>query len=151
MTAILALDMANKTGWAENVFDTNGTHEFGFMPAEVMGARFSRMSEFLDDSFGECHWESVYYEQAHQRGGAATRSAMALICAVEQFAYARRIPIYPVHTATLKKHATGSGRAQKFEIVNAAKEAWPEIEIIDDNHADALWLLDYAENQEAAR
>jgi hypothetical protein len=51
----------------------------------------------------------------------------------------------PVHTATLKKFSTGSGRANKQDMIKAAKEqGWnPE----DDNKADACFLLEYAMNE----
>ena len=58
------------------------------------------------------------------------------------FAAEHNIELMPVHTATLKKFATGSGRANKDDMVQAAKaRGWsPQ----DDNEADAQLLLDYA-------
>ena len=49
-----------------------------------------------------------------------------------------------VGVGTIKKHATGNGHAKKDAMILAATLKWPDINIIDDNHADALWLLDYA-------
>ncbi len=55
------------------------------------------------------------------------------------------IEIMPVHTATLKKFATGSGRASKVEMIEAAKaRGWiPQ----DDKEAAVVLLLEYALNE----
>lgn len=146
MAEILALDLANKTGWALSP-ERSGTHNFHFAAEEVLGARVSRCHAWVFDLTADEPVEAIYYEQSHMRGGPATRSAMALICAVEMFAYDHRIPVYPVHTGTLKLHATGDGKAKKPDMVSAAIDAFSSVEVVDDNHADALWLWDYAQNQ----
>jgi hypothetical protein len=56
-----------------------------------------------------------------------------------------------VNVATLKKYATGKGNATKKMMVNAAQTKWPDQKIIDDNQADALWILDWAVNVWAKR
>src|SRR5690606_30850313 len=50
----------------------------------------------------------------------------------------------------IKKHATGKGNASKEDMLSAARAKWPQVAIADDNQADALWLLDLA-NQEYGR
>jgi len=44
--------------------------------------------------------------------------------------------------ATLKKAATGNGRAEKADMINGYAEAYPNIPIADDNQADAAWLAE---------
>jgi Holliday junction resolvasome RuvABC endonuclease subunit len=62
-------------------------------------------------------------------------------------------PLHLVHTATLKKHATGSGKASKSEMVKAAQEvfkgqvAWPSNKTKEDM-ADAIWVGHYVWNKE---
>jgi len=87
----------------------------------------------------------IVYEQAHHRGGAATAVCVGLITEVQAFAAEHDIELMPVHTATLKKFATGSGRADKKDMVQAAqKRGWnPQ----DHNEADAALLLEYALNE----
>ena len=41
----------------------------------------------------------------------------------------------------IKKHATGKGNANKQAMIEAAQEKW-ERPMVDDNEADALWILD---------
>ena len=83
----------------------------------------------------------ICYEQAHHRGGAATACCVGLVTEIQAFAAEHCIEIIPVHTATLKKFATGSGRANKADMIEAAKaRGWaPQ----DDNEADAALLLEY--------
>jgi Holliday junction resolvasome RuvABC endonuclease subunit len=45
----------------------------------------------------------------------------------------------------IKKHATGKGNANKDKMLEAAQAKWPLAgNFVDDNHVDALWLLDLA-------
>jgi crossover junction endodeoxyribonuclease RuvC len=48
------------------------------------------------------------------------------------------IDYYPIAPSTLKKWATGNGRADKDEMVKTARDLWPECP--DDNSADAFLL-----------
>lgn len=54
---------------------------------------------------------------------------------------ARRIPVAVCVPTSLKSFATGSGRAEKRDMIAAARELWPHAPIgNDDNKADALLL-----------
>ena len=48
---------------------------------------------------------------------------------------------------SIKKFATGDGRAKKPAMIAAYARHYPQQQIIDDNHADALWLLRFAEHR----
>jgi hypothetical protein len=52
-----------------------------------------------------------------------------------------------VPVGTVKKHATGKGNSNKDAMVEAARSKWPDIDIKDDNQADALWIWDWAQNE----
>ncbi len=61
------------------------------------------------------------------------------------FAAEHDIETMPVHSATLKKFATGNGRASKADMVTAARaRGWS---LVDHNEADAALLLEYALNE----
>jgi Holliday junction resolvasome RuvABC endonuclease subunit len=49
-----------------------------------------------------------------------------------------------VSPSEIKKHATGKGNAKKDMMIAAAKNKWPGVEIVDDNQADAMWILDFS-------
>jgi Holliday junction resolvasome RuvABC endonuclease subunit len=55
---------------------------------------------------------------------------------------AKELPYSGIPVGTIKKRATGKGNASKEEMVAAAKLKWPGEIIVDDNQADALWILE---------
>lgn len=50
------------------------------------------------------------------------------------------VPVAMVPPSTLKVYATGSGKADKAAMLQAARDKWPDVEFEDDNAADACWL-----------
>jgi hypothetical protein len=152
---ILALDLATKTGWA--MIDrtgalASGTQEFKLKRGESKGMRFLRFRKWLREmlalgeigqSFSQEAPGVVVYEQAHHRGGAATELAVGLVTDTLAEAARAGVEHMPVHTGALKKWATGKGNTGKPGMIARAIELFPSIEIIDDNHADALLLLSY--------
>jgi hypothetical protein len=126
--------------------------EFKLKRGESKGMRFLRFRKWLREmlqlgelgtSFSEDLPGLIAFEQAHHRGGAATELAVGLVTDV--LAEAARVSLehMPVHTGALKKWATGKGNTGKEGMIKRAEELYPGIEIIDDNHADALLLLGY--------
>ncbi|HAR38119.1 MAG TPA: hypothetical protein DCS09_05830, partial [Porphyromonadaceae bacterium] len=77
------------------------------------------------------------------RGGAATEIAAGFATHLQSTCADLDIDHTSVHTATLKKHATGKGNASK-EVMMAAYRGRFQVEPQDDNECDARWLLDYA-------
>lgn len=140
MRSILALDAATKTGFAHSD-GTSGTYE---AMGKERSCKFAEFSFWLNCFLDEHHADVIVYEQAHHQGGPATRLLVGLAAIIELIAVQRDIKVRTVHTGTLKKHATGFGNAKKFEVLEAAAAMHPTIEILDDNHCDALWLLHWA-------
>ncbi len=83
----------------------------------------------------------IVYEQEHHRGGAATFVALGLITELQAFAAEQEVEVMNVHSATLKKFATGNGRASKEDMLRNAREYGYFTD--DDNEADAALLLEY--------
>ena len=141
---ILALDLATRTGWACNV---NGRHsgviQFNLKRGESPGMRFLRCRSWLTEMLellGEI--DVIVYEQTHHRGGAATSVWVGLVTVVLEFAAEHGIETLPIHSGALKKWSTGSGRANKSQMIKAARErGWSPA---DDNQADAQLALEYA-------
>lgn len=99
----------------------------------------------------------IVYEQPHHRGGHATEVLVGMTTRIQEFAAEIGAEHAAVHTGTLKKWATGNGRAGKADMIEAAKRwLWNEsfvphrdlaaylAEPMDDNEADALLLLAWA-------
>lgn len=137
----LALDLATRTGWAHSA-GASGVIDFG--PAGELPHRLVALRDWLASLLDQAPADHLVFERAHHRGGAATRSGIGMQTVVMLTAIDHDAQISSVHTGTLKKHATGSGRATKDQMLAAAMRRHPTIQFTDDNHVDAVWLLDYA-------
>lgn len=139
---ILALDLATKTGWAlvhaGNVtesgvwdFATARDHE-GAHYGHLFQALYAKLDEYVRPD------TRIAYELAHHRAGPATRIGVGLNATVLLFA-ARRHCQTPlcVHTGTLKRWATGDGKASKGTMMDWAARVLDRAPI-DDNEADAI-------------
>lgn len=151
---ILALDTGTRTGWAiisdGKVFES-GVQDFSKRRGESNGAMFLRFRKWLGDLlYLQGHIRFVAYEQAHHRGGAATEICVNLTGRVQEECAARSIEFVGIHTQTLKKWATGSGRADKNEMVGRATKILGRLPI-DDNEADAVLLGMMAQEEYGAR
>ena len=144
---ILAIDPGTRTGWAWLDTDgggpEHGTVAFALERGESAGMRFLKFRAWLHGAMAEGKPDLVIYERAHHRGGAATEVCVGMTTRIQEEAERMGAEYVAVHTASLKKHATGSGRAGKAEMISAARERWG-VEPIDDNEADALCLLAFA-------
>lgn len=143
---ILALDMATLTGWAINFKKGgSGVMKFDVPRGASPGTRYLRMTKWLVKTIQENDIDLVVYELPHQRGGAATEIALGFAATVQQVCAYLLIEHYAVRADAIKIFATGKGNASKEEMVlqSASKLGIvPE----DDNHADALWILSWAED-----
>lgn len=149
---ILALDPATKTGFAHSsgpsgVWDFNKYKILGDVIAVALTLRkkldsFNRMRL---DSHNRIGLDRVIYELPFigkfASGGMA---GVRLQTTIELWCRDNGIECVGVSPKTLKKHATGKGNATKLEVFKRAIKKWPDLDVKDDNHADARWLLDWA-------
>lgn len=149
---VLAIDPGSRHGWALSLGGRleSGVEDFGLRRGESPGARFLRFRRWLADVSDLARrttgrdLELVVYEMPHHRGGHATEVAHGFSTRLQEHAAATAgCECVAVHSATLKKWATGSGRAGKPEMIAAARQRWDR-QPTDDNHADALLLLAWA-------
>ena len=153
---ILAIDPGSHLGWAlarDGKLIESGVEDFGLKRGESPGSRYLRFRKWLQgqaiytggdpDNHG---WPNlVAYEQPHHRGGHATEVLVGMTTRLQEFAAEIGAECVAVHSATLKKHATGSGRASKLEMIHAADNRWkPKPGLFNDNEADALLILAWA-------
>ena len=138
---ILAVDQGTKTGFYTGTI--SGVNVFDVKRGESPGMRFLRFKHWLNEIYGLMGGiDVIVYEQAHHRGGAATQVAVGMVTHMLSFAAEKDIEIYPVHSGTLKKYATGKGNAGKDEMIRAAIDRG--FNPRDDNEADAVLLWKYA-------
>jgi Holliday junction resolvasome RuvABC endonuclease subunit len=147
----LALDLGLKTGWAIQLTDgtiASGVQEFKVNRGTNPDWRFVQFRAWLIALLNDHQVDYVAYEQAHMREGHATDILVGFTTRVREICVERgSTPYLAVHSATIKLASTGSGRADKGVMMAAARTKYPGIDIIDDNHADALCLLEYVRAQ----
>lgn len=159
---ILALDLATVTGWAV------APPPYAPAPTPVEAAAGAAMPKRWSGSksFRHCSGElgrlaSVFEDWLNElivvqkpdlivfeapfignRPNVNTARMLFGICTVtEMVAFRRGIRCLECHNSTIKAHA-GNGRAKKRDMIRMARErGWNPV---DDNEADALWLVDYA-------
>lgn len=152
---ILALDPATKCGWClgdETGVIASGTWDFSIRRDESSGMRLLRLRAKLDEIFALYHPEVTVFEAARH---AAPKMQGALVVQAElqgvikcwAEAMLPKVEYRGYSPDEIKKRALGGGRGKKEQMVELACEKWPAIEIVDDNHADALWLFDLAASE----
>jgi crossover junction endodeoxyribonuclease RuvC len=145
---ILALDLGHKTGWCL------GRKEYGTWesPGENIGEQLRQFMLWLSgkvvdaDKYFRCELPAtsidlVVYERPHLRGWAASFSLVGRAAVVEMIRSNSKCS--SVHSATIKKFITGSGRATKEDVIAAVKKRGFKPK--DDNAADAIALWLYAQ------
>ena len=85
-------------------------------------------------------FELVAYEQPHHRGGHSTEVLVGMATHVQGWAAEHGVETTTRHSAEIKRHALGKGRGSKLAVKLACEKKFG-IEPIDDNHADAMFLL----------
>ena len=146
---VLALDLGQKTGWALHGSDqaiTSGTAEFKNDRWQGGGMRFLRfkqwlteikqMSGGLDAVFVEEVRRHVSTDSSHAYGG--------WLAIVSAWCEHHQIPYEAVPVGTIKRHATGKGNAGKEAVIAAIRGRG--FNPVDDNEADALALLGWAQD-----
>jgi len=153
---VLALDLGTKTGWAlsEGGRIESGVQDFSPKRGESPGMRYLMFRRWLVEVLMkrtplETTLDLIVYELPHLRGGAAATVLAGLQTRVEEFCAEHGIEYASVHTATLKKFATGSGRGDKNAMLVAAFDRGWTAHMQrngepDDNEVDAICLLHYA-------
>lgn len=89
----------------------------------------------------------IVYERPAGRNVRAIQTQSEMIGVLIDLCHSEGIEYASYSPPEVKKHATKNGRSNKEAMVKAAKEKWPHIDIVDDNHADALWLYDLAKER----
>lgn len=149
---VLAIDIGTTTGWALGLRDGklfSGSESFAPRRNDGPGQRWLKFQAWLGQRAqiaGEI--QAIYYElvlrhtavqAAHVYGGFEAH--------LQAWADRNRVRLVGVPVSVIKKAATGKGNANKDAMVAAMRARGHRV--VDDNHADALALLEYAQKQEA--
>lgn len=150
---VLALDLATRTGWAIATRDgrvIGGTESFVPRASWDPGQRGLRFRAWLADLVGRYHVHAIAYEAVVRHGPQNMAAAAHLYGLLEGLVWmtasTRSLRVVGVQPTVVKKSWAGSGRADKRAMVLEAARRGFVVE--DDNHADALAILDWALGQE---
>lgn len=149
----LSIDPASRLGWA--TLD-NGILECGMehfqrrkgrktKEDEHVGIQFSRMEIWLWRLLKELQPDVVFYEESagHYQSVDASRAAFGWRVLILACCARLSIPTEGYAASTIKKYATGSGRAEKEDMIHAVSQKFKGLDIKDDNTADAVHILCY--------
>jgi Holliday junction resolvasome RuvABC endonuclease subunit len=140
---ILALDPATNCGFAHSCGDS-GTWDLSIRRDESGGMRLIRLRAKLSELKEAVGCDVVVFEAARH---AAPKMQGALVVQAElqgvikTWCEDNKVEFRGYSPTEIKKHATGKGNANKDKMLASAREKWPNKKM-DDNQADALWLLD---------
>lgn len=150
--AILALDLATVTGWALRRDDgelCSGVWGLGpghGRPYQHRGLNLWWYMTSVHQAWGLTRvvQEAPFIHWRHPKGAMV---GIGLMFACQMFCDLKGLGWLSVTPSELKKHAVGKGNAKKDVMLKAAWEQWPGQNVVDHNQGDALWVLDWAENQ----
>ena len=144
---ILGIDPGSQCGWAigrDDYVIESGVWQLKPGVGESPGMRYLRLRAkmaVVREAYPRL--ALICYEQAHHRGRAATEYGIGVATTIQAWAAEWKIEHSHVHAATLKKWATGSGRASKEDMVRCGREKFGRLEATHDE-IDALWILNWA-------
>lgn len=144
---ILALDVATKMGWAHST-GQSGVWDFSIKRDESGGLRLMRFRAKLEEIEALGGVDLVAFEAARHampgmQGALVAQSELQGV--LKEWCQSKNIDFKGYSPTAIKKHALSDVKGKKRtkqKMVQAAENKWPHLKIIDDNHADALWLLD---------
>lgn len=148
---ILALDFGgSKTGFAHSN-GISGIWDMSIRKDESSGLRLIRFEGKLREIVRSVPTDVIIFEAV--TAGVGPKANLGTIklhsklqAIVEKFVEETEgLECGSYNLKTIKAFALpGGGKKNKEAMVTAAKKRWPEVDIIDDNMADALWLLELA-------
>lgn len=147
---IWTFDLGTKTGFAiygQGKLQTSGTKDFKTKRIEGGGMKFLRFERWLDDlerTYG-CPNE-IYFEEVRRHSGVLAGHVFGGYLAIlTKWAEEKVVPHSGIPVGAIKKNITGNGAASKGKVMNAVTTRYG-LFAEDDNHADALAILAYAED-----
>ncbi|MBI5121317.1 MAG: hypothetical protein HZA67_09950 [Rhodospirillales bacterium] len=144
MTTILTLDLGTTTGWAVRLADgiiVSGTVAFKPGRYEGGGIRFLRFHSWLEEMLRQAPaLSAVYFEEVRRHAGTdAAHIYGGFLAHLSAWCEQKHIPYQGVPVATIKRHVTGKGNADKKAVIDSVKSRG--FNPVDDNEADAIALL----------
>lgn len=135
---ILALDIATVTGWATET--ASGTWNLKPNRGESDGMRVIRFKAKVKEIIKAEEIDLIVYERQAGRNTYSIMIASEMVGVLKGLCINNGIEYASYSAGEIKRFATGKGNASKEMMIESARGQF-DCEIVDDNHADALWLL----------
>jgi Holliday junction resolvasome RuvABC endonuclease subunit len=148
---ILTIDPGTSCGFAigttagQHTVMSSGVWDLKPMRGESDGMRFNYLRSklhIMHRAYPKI--DLVCYEDAFQIGLKARQLYDGYVTHIQSWCADKNINYTKVHAMTLKKHATGSGRASKADMRAAALKRGFVLNTDSDDEVDAIWIFDYA-------
>ena len=145
---ILAIDPGTHCGWAITPLES-GVWDLSPHRHEGGGMRFLRLRKYISEA---CMGTKlvVYEEVRRHLGTDAAHIYGGIVAIIQEHCEAEKIAYQGVPVGTIKRFATGKGNSNKEVMLAVARLKWSEIDIVDDNQADALFLWAWANEEYGA-
>lgn len=149
---ILCLDMATHTGWAHSC-GASGVWDLSILPDESSGMRLIRFEAKVHEiaktvGIDLIAFEAISAAQGPRANLNGVKLGVKLQAVIERLAEIYDYECKGYNLATIKAHALpGQKTRDKAAMLAAARKRWPDVEIVSDDQADALWLLDLVQGQ----
>ena len=142
----LALDLGTTLGWATP--EASGSVKLQAKNREPKGMRFLRFAQWLEETYKvNGGLRRVYFEEVvGHKGKAASHMYGGYWAILLAFCEMKGVLAEGVPVKTIKKYATGNGNADKEMMMDAYRARWG-CDPVDNNEADAKWLLAYIHSQ----
>jgi len=150
---ILSLDVGEYCGWAILIYGQieSGTEHLKHKGAESRGFKYLRFTELINRLYRIGAFNLIVYEKPHGLRGHAIEAMNGYITRIHEFAVVKGLELsisnqieYKGYSpSTIKKFATGNGRASKEDMIAYFKEQTGN-DPVDDKEADSYSLLRYA-------
>ncbi len=141
---ILCLDFGTTLGWAafdNNILVGSASVKLGARSKEHKSTRFIKYKNELKQLIATYTPDKIVYEHvARHVGTAAAHVYGGFLAYTHTICLESDIPFDTMAVKEIKKLATGNGNAKKQMMVDTAREEWPDVDIVDDNQADAMWI-----------
>ena len=141
---ILALDPATHCGWAMR--GAAGTWDLSIRRDESSGMKLIRLRSKIAELYKADAFDLLVFEAARNAGPKMQGALVVqseLQAVIKLWCQDNDVQFRGYSPTEIKKHATGKGNANKTAMLDAARVRWGT-RVLDDNQADALWLLDLA-------
>ena len=146
---IITFDLGRHFAYAHNLGPKPVAVGF-VLVGDTRAHRLGYLKRYLDNLFmsfesqgGSPGFDIAVYETPFARGRDPTRSLWGMAGIIEACATNAGLAVTDVAVPTIKKHATGHGKASKNDMIAAAQRMG--YKGADEHEADAVCLLKYAE------